>query len=111
MLIHGIIGSIARVLVMLVAAYLVYVFAMKEKGNIAKLGKALTWTLTIIAALTFLFDLSYFATHKHCPGEGRELGHPRFAIEQKDGPRGQANRTEEKTARPAAEQPAPEQNH
>jgi hypothetical protein len=82
---------------LLVAAYLVYVFASKEKGKLAELGKALSWTLVVIALLTLILDLSHFAFRR--PGQGKFgefKNRPPFAMEQQKGKPGEQGTPSEK---------------
>jgi hypothetical protein len=65
MVIHGVFGLLTHVLVLLSVAYVVYVFAEKEKGVLHEIGKTLAWGLVLIAILGGLFGAGRIAHHKH----------------------------------------------
>ena len=41
-------------------AYLIYIFASKEKKNLKELGKALAWVLVILAIISYLGTTMFF---------------------------------------------------
>ena len=70
MVIHGIIGLLLKLLVLLSAAYVVYVFAVKEKGSLKAAGKALAWVLVVLAIFSAFGNFGKIMQHRHY----REMG-------------------------------------